>query len=108
MNGLPQGDNGFHVAPDQVTAHAQRVERTHEVLDQALQAANQRMGYEAFGLLGLAFAWRCNETMEGMTEALRTAIDTSNYHVSAVRKWAEVKRVDEESIGTLLGKIGPK
>ncbi|MGC7093812.1 hypothetical protein ACPZ19_04015 [Amycolatopsis lurida] len=108
MSGAVGGDQGFNADPDEIDAHAKRVGEVQAQLDTAVEAANQRMGDEAFGLLGtgLGLAAWCNSSMEDLRATLEAATESSQHHVDIVRKWAEVKRVDEESIGSLLKKVG--
>ncbi|MBN6036178.1 hypothetical protein [Amycolatopsis sp. 195334CR] len=106
MSGAVGGDQGFNADPDEIDAHAKRVGEVQAQLDTAVDAANQRMGDEAFGLLGIPLSFLCNDSMEDLRAALQSAAESSRLHVDNVRKWAEVKRVDEESIGSLLKKVG--
>ncbi|AXB46696.1 hypothetical protein [Amycolatopsis albispora] len=106
MSGPVGGDQGFNADPDEIDAHARRVGEVQAQLDTALDAANQRMGEEAFGKLGALVASCCNSSLEELRATLQAATESSQHHVDLVRKWAEVKRVDEDSIGALLKKAG--
>ncbi|WP_158879635.1 hypothetical protein [Amycolatopsis anabasis] len=99
-------DDGFHVDPEEIDAHAKQVEATYGELTTALEAAHQRMDEGGFGLIGtvLGLGLWCNNTMERATETLQAAADAGKRHVDTVHQWAQVKRVDEESVQNLLKK----
>ena len=103
------GDQGFDVDPVQIDEHAKQVEKTLELLQTALAAdQSSRIKSEDFGLIGDLVqldAW-CNSTADKAAEALRVAVEAGNYHVDAVRGWAQARRVDEESATALINRAG--
>ncbi|OZM72705.1 hypothetical protein CFN78_13850 [Amycolatopsis antarctica] len=96
---------GFEVDPLEVDEHARHVDHVQARLETALDAANQRLGSEDFGIVGRGLAQICNENMESVIGTLRAAVDAGHTHVDSVRKWAEAKRVDEESVQALLNQV---
>ncbi len=103
------GDQGFDVDPVQIDTHAKQVEKTLDLLQTALAAdQSSRIKSEDFGLIGDLVqldAW-CNSTADKAAEALRIAVEAGNYHVDAVRGWAQARRVDEESAVALINRTG--
>ncbi|EMD28016.1 hypothetical protein [Amycolatopsis azurea] len=105
----PQGDQGFNVDPVQIDEHAKQVATTLETIQTAL-AADQQSRIQAgdFGLIGQLVAldvW-CSSTADKAAEALKSAVDAGEHHVSTVRKWAQARRVDEESATELINRAG--
>lgn len=101
------GDQGFDVDPVQIDEHAKQVETTLETIRTAL-AADQQSRIQAgdFGLIGQLVGldiW-CSSTADKAAEALKGAVEAGEYHVSTVRKWAQARRVDEESAIELLNR----
>ncbi|SDC48463.1 type VII secretion target [Actinokineospora iranica] len=93
---------GFDVSPDEIAAHATKVQATADLLETALDAAHNRMASESWGLFGIPLSWVCNDVMESATNALSEARAAGDRHAAAVHDWAKSHRVNEESITALF------
>lgn len=101
---MPAAGQGFNVDPVQIDEHAKQVEKTQDHLRMALDADRDRVDMMAFGLIGnqCGMPLICNNLSENVREALQSAISAGEHHVAAVRKWAEVRRVNEQDAIDLL------
>ena len=96
-------DGGFDISPDEITAHAGKVDQSTALLHSAVEAARSRMDSEDFGLLGVPLAIWCTRVMENATDALVALKAAGDRHAEAVRSWADNHRVTEESVTALFG-----
>lgn len=93
---------GFNISPDEIDALAKAVDAATSTLGASVAAANQRMGSEAFGLIGVGLAAWCDNVMQEAAGTLKEAHAAGERHSAAVRDWAESQRVNEESIKGLF------
>lgn len=92
------------IDPEQMRAHARKLDELGGRINTALDAAGQTMHPEAFGLLGIPLAGICSGAQYLATDAIRSAADAALDHVKRVDKWTEaVVRNDEAQAGMFGG-----
>ena len=93
------------IDPEQMRAHAKKLDELGGRINTALGAADQTMHPEAFGLLGIPLAGICSAAQFAATATIRSAADAALDHVKRVDKWTEAVERNDEDQASMFGGI---
>jgi hypothetical protein len=93
------------IDPEQMRAHAKKLDELGGRITTTLGAADQTMHPEAFGLLGIPLAGICSAAQFVATSTIRSAADAALDHVKRVDRWTEAVERNDEDQANLFGGI---
>jgi hypothetical protein len=91
------------IDPEQMRAHAKKLDELGGRINTALGAADQTVHPEAFGLLGMPLAGICSGAQYLAADALRSAAEAALDHVERVTKWTDAVVRNDDDQANLFG-----
>ncbi|OLZ59939.1 hypothetical protein DMC61_01795 [Amycolatopsis sp. WAC 04169] len=93
---------GFDVDPSALETHRGKLDALTGRINTALNAAEQTMHPEAFGIIGMSLAISFSMAQSVAEDAVRTAATSADDHADRVRVWQQRKEITEDEYKKLF------